>query len=192
MKAHRYEFRLLWRYKGRAKSVSMLAQQSTAILRHLRRIGTDKPWEGATIATIRKSWLRLSLMLEVPFETIADLKAREVIARIQAAYPELEFIRVEHRQVGEWVETMDPLKHLCSPKTPMHDAKLEALYTKLDGMTRAELDVWRALPSTADKVRHSYAKHDRDRRLGGLKSRQQGDAAATAAPGAPRRTDGAR
>lgn len=189
MKSRLYEYRLLWAYKGRKSRSVMLAQRPGRILRHLKRVATDKPWEGATLTAVRKGWVRLSLMLDVPFDTVADLPAREVMTRIQAAYPTVDFIRVEWRQVGEWTELIDPLANLVTAATASSDRRLESLYARLDSMSTEELNLWRLLPPdkrgdlrpTAERMRHSHAKQ-RERGVG---RRPRGFAGIAATPDTP-------
>lgn len=164
-RAKKFEYRLLWRYKGKKRIGLLMAQRQLRILRFLRRIGTTEPWRGATTQVIRKGWMRLALMTEVPFSEISHLSARDVMRRIQESYPEVDFIRVEYRQVGEWTEMIDPLTYLETEATHNADRRLAAVYAKLEAMTPAELDNWRMTPPEMRgdhtppslRKRHSYA-----------------------------------
>lgn len=165
-RAKKFEYRLLWRYKGSKRVGSLMAQRQLRILRFLRRIGTTEPWRGATTQALRKGWMRLSLMCDLPFSEVADLPAKDVMARIQRAYPDVDFIRVEYRQVGEWTEMIDPLTYLESDATNNADRRLAALYAQVEGMTEAQLNNWRLTPPEMRgdhtppslRKRHSYAK----------------------------------
>ena len=138
-------------------------------------MATTEPWMGATEMNVRRGWARLSYMLGVPFETVSGIPPREVMRRIQAAYPELDFIRVEFRQVGPWTELLDPLANLVTVGGARADKRMNDFYDKIEQMTPADLDAWRSIPAgEADEQR---AQHGRVRRLPNRFNR-----AATAAP----------
>mgnify|MGYP001584059444 CR=1 FL=1 len=172
----KYQYRVVWGYKGRPGERRMVkAENPYKALRTLRRMATTEPWMGATEMNVRRGWARLSYMLGVPFETVSGIPPREVMRRIQAAYPELDFIRVEFRQVGPWTELLDPLANLVTVGGARADKRMNDFYDKIEQMTPADLDAWRSIPAgEADEQR---AQHGRVRRLPNRFNR-----AATAAP----------
>lgn len=167
-RGRKFEYRLVWRYKGTGRTSQLMAQRQLRILRLLRRLATNEPWRGATIQSLRKSWMRLSLMSDMPWDAVQGLKAKEVILRIQASYPEIEFIRVEWRQVGAWTEMLDPLTNLVTNTTQNSDRRLQAVYDMVEAMGPEELDTWRMTPlsmrDTARTQPWSHAKQTKARK----------------------------
>lgn len=145
-RGRKFEYRIVWRYKGKHRTGQLMAQRQLRILRFLRRLATNEPWRGATIQTLRKCWMRLSLMSDVPFDEIQHLRAEEVLTRIQQTYPEVEFARVEWRQVGAWTEMLDPLVNLQTEATENSDRRLAAIYAQVAEMTTEQLNTWRLTP----------------------------------------------
>lgn len=175
-----FEYRLLWAYKGSSYRHVLLSQRPSAILRRLRRVGTVTPWDGATVTAVRKCWMRLSLLLDAPFSSIANQSAQSVLLGIQRAYPELEYIRVEWRQVGDWMQMLDPLTNLRGKNSERGEQKLKALYTSLAAMTPEQLNNWRLIPpdmrgdmrpsAQRKKYSHAAAAKLKRRRMGGQPS----------------------
>lgn len=143
----RYQYRLVWQYKGQTRKRILVAEQPSRVLRMLRRIGTRQPWLGVTEIQFRRAWAWLARRLYVPFAAVADIPADDILLRLQDSFPALDYIRVEHRQVGEWTELLDPLHTLRTPSASKIVAKAEAVAEKARHMSRAELDAWRWIPS---------------------------------------------
>lgn len=144
--SRRYEYRLVWGYKGSKAKQVKIAQQPTRVLRMLRRLATDEPWMGASIGSLRKAWNHLQLRTEVAWEAVSERTLRDVMLAIQQTYPELDYIRVEFRQVGPWVEQLDPMRTLRTVTSEAADVRQLALVDKVEGMSREELDTWRMVP----------------------------------------------
>ena len=174
----KYQYRVVWGYKGKpGYKRTKLFDHGSAVLRILRRLATAEPWMGASQTNLRRGWARLALMLGVPFAAVADVPPKEVMRRIQAAYPELDYARVEFRQVGEWRELLDPLGTLPTHTTEQADKRLLDFIEKLEHMTPVELDTWRSIPTAeADEWRARHGRSGLDRLQNGL----EGTAAATA------------
>lgn len=185
MKPRRFEYRLIWAYQGSKTRKVVLAQQPSRILKRLRRLATTEPWMGATITALRKSWNHLKLKQELQWEDVAGLGIREVMLQIQRSYPDLDFIRVEFRQVGDWVQMLEPEHRLRTPTTNASDERQLALLARIEAMPPDELDNWRLLPPdcrgdmrpSTQRRKHSHGKRAMDRWASGLKG------IAAAAPG---------
>lgn len=160
IRRRKFQYRIVWGYKNKPGNKRMLKAESPhKVLRTLRRMATTEPWMGATESNVRRGWARLSFMLGVPFETVSDVPPKEVMRRIQAAYPELDFVRVEFRQVGPWTELLDPLANLTTPATARMDQRLNEFYEKIEQMTPADLDAWRSIPAAeADAQRAQHGR----------------------------------
>lgn len=143
-KALKYQYRLLWKYVGSKTLHELRGDKPATVLKMLRRVATPAPWLGTGRTTLRKAWARLTMRLGVPYDAISGLGPKDVILRIQQTFPKLEWVRVEHRQVGEWVETIDPLNTLRSPSSDRSDARTVELFERVSKMTTAELDDWRS------------------------------------------------
>lgn len=141
----KYQYRLLWKYQGGRKVHELRSERPAAVLRMLRRVATDTPWFGVGRRILRKAWARLCFRMNIPFAAIAGLPPKDVIVRIQETFPKLDWVRVEHRQVGNWVETIDPLNTLRTPGTDREDVRTEAMFALVSAMTPEELDKWRTV-----------------------------------------------
>lgn len=142
-RAPKFQYRLLWRYTGSKTAHELRADSPAPILRMLRRVATKTPWLGCGRMVLRKAWSRLCFRLNVPFDAISGLAPKDVVQRIQDSFPKLDWIRVEHRQVGDWVETIDPLNTLRTDRTDKDDARTTALFEEVAGWDTQTLDDWR-------------------------------------------------
>lgn len=156
LRRFKYQYRLVWAYKGQPRPRRLMAESAQRILRALRRIATTEPWRGTTQTTLKKAWVRLAFLMDAPFEVVEGMGPREVIQRIQDAYGPLDFVRVEYRQVGQWTEMLDPLANLPTAGTANGDAKMARFYDKVEQMTPEQLNAWRVYPAAwraNDRVR---------------------------------------
>lgn len=142
-RALKYQYRLLWKYTGSKKVHELRADTTSTVLKMLRRVATKTPWLGVGRAALRKAWSRLCFRLNIPYDAIAGLSPREVIQRIQDTFPELEWVRVEFRQVGQWTEMIDPLNNLRTASSDKQDARTEQLFDDISQWSQAQLDDWR-------------------------------------------------
>lgn len=143
----RFQFRLLWKYKGAKKVHELRSDTPAPALNMLRRVATTTPWMGVTKGQLRKAWARLQMRLELQAAAIKHFGPREVIQKIQDTFPELEWVRVEHRQVGEWVEQINPLVTLHTEKSIRADKRTVKMFETIEAMTSEELDAWRKFVS---------------------------------------------
>lgn len=108
---------------------------------------------GVNRSVLRKAWSRLCFRLNVPFDAIGGLGPREVVQRIQDSFPRLEWVRVEHRQVGEWVQTIDPLNSLRTGASEAADARTAKMFEEISAMSPEQLDEWRTRVSDEYRLR---------------------------------------
>jgi hypothetical protein len=163
-KALRYQYRVLWKYQGSKHVHELRGDRPLTVLKMLRRVATKTPWLGIGRSALRKSWARLCMRLNVPFDVVSGLSPREVAVRIQETFPRLEWCRVEHRQVGDWTETIDPLNTLRTPTTDAGDARTEKLFDDIGAMGTVELDNWRSTISADFLARRKTASNNRELR----------------------------
>lgn len=156
-RAMQYQYRLLWKYAGSHRVHELRADKTGPILKMLRRVATQTPWLGTGKSVLRKAWARLCFRLDVPFDVVAGLGPREVVQRIQDTFPKLDWVRVEHRQVGPWVQTLDPLNTLRSRTNDIADAKTEKMFDEVESWTPEQLDAWRARVSDEYRVQRRNA-----------------------------------
>lgn len=159
----RFQYRLLWNYQGSRRVHELRADKPAPILKMLRRVATKVPWLGMGRTALRKGWARLCMRLGVPFEAVEGLSPRDVAQRIQDTFPRLEWCRVEHRQVGEWVETLDPLNTLRTAGTDKTDATTEALFDDVATWETAKLDEWRTRITPEFLAGRKTASNNRER-----------------------------
>lgn len=149
-----FQFRLVWKYKGEQRPRYFVSDNPGAVLRMLRRIGTDEPHMGVNASQLKRSWAWLARRLQVSFAAVAHIEPREILIRLRDSFPPLEYIRVEQRQVAAWTEMIDPMNGLKRPTTEKTDIKREMTMATVQGMTREQLDAWRWVPDeTAQAVR---------------------------------------
>jgi hypothetical protein len=141
-----YEYRIVWRYKGSVGKHSQIYQRPGYALRALHRLSKTHLHLGLPLSRLKRAWVRLAYRLGVPFEAVKTFKVRDVLTRVAATYGSLSELRIEHRQVGEWTELIDPIRNLRTGRTASYEAERLALLAKLDAMSQEELDKWRALP----------------------------------------------
>lgn len=142
--ALKYQYRLLWHYVGSKNTHEFRGDRQATVLKMLRRVATPAPWLGMSRGQVKKGWARLCMRMNVPFEMVAGFSPKEMALRIQATFPLLDWVRVEHRQVGEWVETIDPLNTLRTPTSDRADARTTAMFAEIEAMSQAQLDAWRS------------------------------------------------
>lgn len=146
-----FQFRLVWRYKGQRRERKFVSERPDAVLRMLRRVGTDEPWMGVTPTQFRRCWAWLARRLGVDFAVVADISPRQALLSLRDSFPKLEYIRVESRQVAPWTEVLDPLQSLRTAGTARSDAKRELVLEVAEDMfndpDRARLDKWRWVPN---------------------------------------------
>lgn len=138
-----FQYRLLWQYRGQKTVHVLAAERPLTILKMVRRLCGTEPWRGATKMQIKRGWAHLARRLGVVFSAVAGIGPRDLFLRIQQAYGELNWLRVEFRQVGPWVEMQDPLENLQEPGTAKWDARCERNMAEIEAMTPEQLDAWR-------------------------------------------------
>jgi hypothetical protein len=141
-----YQYRLVWKYRAEKRARLLVSDRPNAIRRMLRRVGSDKPELGVTPTQLKRSWAWLARRLDVGFEAVSHIEPREILFRLRDSFPRLEYVRVEQRQVGPWVEMLDPLNNLMTGSTLKAEEKRAALLERVQAMTREELDAWRWVP----------------------------------------------
>lgn len=141
-----FEYRLVWAYKGSPVRHLKISQQPSGVLKMLRRLATSEPWMGTGVGQMRKAWNHYQMRTELDWATVAPMTLKAVMLAIQRSYPELDYIRVEFRQVGAWTAQLDPLNTLRSSTADATEARQTALVERIEAMPREELDNWRLLP----------------------------------------------
>ncbi len=150
------QFRVVWRYKGQKQERQVISDNPSTVLRMLRRVGTTTPWMGTTTVQFRRAWAWLMRRLNVPFEAVAEIPPKNVLLQLQASFPQLEYIRVESRQVAPWVAVIDPLLTLQTAGTAKADAKKLATLKMAEQLAaEGRLDEWRWRP---DLTRDRYKR----------------------------------
>ncbi len=145
----RFEYRVVWKHKGKKYQHALLCQRSDKALRAILRVATDEPWRGMTVAQMRKSWLRYMLLSDLDWAAVESMSLQEVSRKLRDAYGKIEFIRVEWRQVGEWTEYMNPMEELLrSPYSRATMLKRDQAVAAVDAMDKDSLNAWRMLPRT--------------------------------------------
>lgn len=141
-----FQYRLVWKYRGQALERRLIKDRPDAILNMLRRVGTTTPWMGASPTQARRVWAWVARRLAVPFEAVATMKLRQAFLALQHSYPQLEYIRVERRQVAAWVELLDPLETLRTAGTEARDEKRIKLVNEVEAMDAEALQAFRWTP----------------------------------------------
>lgn len=158
----RYQYRVLWKYAGSKHVHELRGDKPSPVLKMLRRVATKTPWLGMGRLALRKAWARLCMRLNVPFDAVGGLQPREVAQRIQDTFPRLEWVRVEHRQVGDWTETIDPLNTLRTGTTDAADARVEKMFDEVGAMDAEALDSWRSIVSEEFRAGRKTASNNRE------------------------------
>lgn len=158
-RTHKYQYRLVWKYQGQKSVRKLIASSPTTILRMLMRVGTDEPWMGINPTQLKRTWAWLARRLNVNFDAVADVTPRNALLGLRDSFPALEYIRVETRQVAPWVEFLDPLVNLRTPSSDKMDTKRLATLAEVEGMTRAELDAWRWVPTDESQALRTRNDH---------------------------------
>jgi hypothetical protein len=149
-----YQYRLVWKYVGEKNARQHVSDRAFAILQMMRRIGTKEPWTGCTETQMKRSWAYLARRLNQPFEVVAEMSLRQALVALQASFPKLEYIRVEMRQVADWVQVVDPMRVLATRASDKRAMRSATLVDSVDALSRSELDAWRWIPDPeADKFR---------------------------------------
>lgn len=149
-----FQFRLVWKYKTERHPRQMVSDRAFAVLQLMRRIGTREPWTGCTETQLRRSWAYLARRQNVDFSVVAELGIKQALLNLQATFPKLEYIRVEMRQVAEWVQVIDPVRKLATASTERAAKRKRERLAVLEQMTREQLDAWRWIPDAeSDRFR---------------------------------------
>lgn len=154
-----FQYRLIWKYRGELRARKYVSDSPGAVLRMLRRVGTDQPHLGVTPTQFKRAWAWLARRMAVGFAAVAHIPPDDILIRLRESFPPLDWIRVEQRQVAQWVETLDPLENLRSKSTEKADAKRQELLNVIQTFTQEQLNEWRWVPDeTAQAVRTRGAK----------------------------------
>jgi hypothetical protein len=175
-----FQYRLLWKYRSQKyQPHELVSERPLTILKMLRRLCAAEPWMGATANNLRGCWAYLASVEHLLWHEVVDLSVREAQLRIQSHWGPLEWLRVEFRQVGPWVEMLDPLDNLKEPGTEKWDIRARANFAKVEGMTREELDNYRVrlAPFIEEAIIRERANPVLNPAVGRTRSRQQGASA---------------
>jgi hypothetical protein len=159
-----FQYRLVWKYQGEKRPRTYVSDSATAVLRLLRRIGTDEPWMGVTPTQLKRCWAWIARRRGVPFEAIADMTPKQALLALRDSFPALEYIRVESRQVAKWNEVLDPLNSLRTDATARGDRQRQELIDTVEQMAREQLDAWRWVPDEQAQQQRAHGSFGKAQR----------------------------
>lgn len=142
-----FEYRVIWKHKTQKSENRKIFQIPHHALRFVLRLLTDEPWRGMTEGKLRKSWIRYALHTQKPWSEVSKLKLREVAKLCRDIHGPVQYLRVEFRQVGDWVVFIDPLHEMLqAPAAQRAALKMDHIVEAVDAMDPDMLDRWRVLP----------------------------------------------